>query len=292
MMANQDFKPLKPVSKLINMVEKSATKARAKAAEHKVQVEAGKDLVMQMTLFPDDSRAIPNYLARSPLFSTVPATLKQRPAYKDMLLPSPKGFEIRYSGEQLDQSDCDIFMQIIHESSGHTIRDDKPLLINRAECLKRTGRNDSGQNYIWLKEVVERLRDAKIVLESERYKYSGNLIREIIEDKQERHIAVTLSPAIVQMFSGNEYTLVDWEKRKRLKKRVNLSKWLQNFICSHEKGLQRHSIDNLRTWFGYSSPVRKFREAMTDAMQELERVGIIAGAAFYDDDAKVKWHRL
>lgn len=77
-----------------------------------------------------------------------------------------------------------------------------------------------------------------------------------------------------------------------LERRVDLAKWLQNFICSDAKGLQRNSIINLKEWAGYSSPLRKFREALNEALEELERVGIITGTSFYEDGNKVRWTHL
>lgn len=283
---------MKRTTDLLNIVIENEKKARVKKEATQAEIQAGMELASQMTLFPIEARAIPNYLARCPLFSNVSAAEKSRPQFKDALLASPKGFQIYFTGVQLDQADCDIFMQIIMDCSGRTISDSHPLIINIGQCLRRTDRSDSGSNYVWLREVIERLRDAKIVIESDRYKFTGNLIREILEDKQDRQIAITLSPTIVRMFSGSEYALIDWEKRMQLKKRINLSKWLQNFICSHERGTQRHSLENLRAWFGYSSPLRKFREAMTEAMSELDRVGIISAPVFYDDNQKVSWVRL
>ena len=38
-----------------------------------------------------------------------------------------------------------------------------------------------------------------------------------------------------------------------------------------------HSEANLRAWSGYSSPPRKFKEAIAEALAELARVEVIAG---------------
>lgn len=261
--------------------------AKKRSEIKKKEIESGKKYATQMSLFPDDGRVIPNYLARSPLFSPVrPGRRKQR---VDELLASPKGFEIRFSGEQLDQSDCDVFMQLIHVARGKTLGE--PVDLNRADLLKQIGRDDGGKNYAWLASVFIRLNGARIHIESERYKVNVSLVSKTIEDKLMGRFQAVLDPDIIKIFSGNEYTIVDWEKRKMLEKRVDLAKWLQNFICSHTKGLQRNNIANLRSWAGYSSPIRKFREALLEAMEELERVGIISGAKFYDD-SKVCWTRI
>lgn len=279
---------MQPAKDLIERTLAMQDVAKKRSEARKKEVDAGKELATQMSLFPDDGRVIPNYLARSPLFAPVrPGRRKQR---TEELLASPKGFEIRFSGEQLDQSDCDVFMQLIHEARGKTLGE--PVDLNRADLLKQIGRDDGGKNYAWLTSVFKRLNGARIHVESERYKVNVTLVSKTIEDKLSGRFQAVLDPDIIKIFSGNEYTIVDWEKRKMLERRVDLAKWLQNFICSNEKGLQRNSLANLKEWAGYSSPMRKFREALTEALEELERVGVISGPTFYEDGSKVRWTRL
>lgn len=279
---------MKPATDLIRQSLALQEKAKKRSAEKQTVIEAGKELPSQMHLFPDDIRVIPNYLARTPLFS--PVRPGRRKHHESELLASPKGFEIRFSGEQLDQSDCDVFMQLIHEARGKTLGE--PVALNRSDFLFQIGRDNGGKNYEWLSSVFKRLNGARIHVESERYKVNVALVSKTIEDKVTSSFQVALDPDIIKIFSGKEYTFIDWEKRKSIEKRVDLCKWLQNFICSNEKGLQRNTIENLRNWSGYNSPLRKFREALLEAVHELERVDIIAGASFYDENIKVKWTRL
>lgn len=279
---------MRPAKDVVQQALALQEEAKKRSDLKKQEIDAGKELPTQMSLFPEDSRVIPNYLARSPLFSPVrPGRRKHR---NEELLASPKGFEIRYSGEQLDQSDCDVFMQLIHEARGKTLGE--PVNLNRADFLHQIGRDDGGKNYAWLAGVFTRLNGARIHVESERYKVNVTLVSKTIEDKLTGRFQAVLDPDIIKIFSGNEYTFIDWEKRKMLEKRVDLCKWLQNFVCSHEKGVQRNTVANLKNWSGYSSPIRKFREALVEALEELERVEIIAGSSFYDDGDKVRWTRL
>jgi hypothetical protein len=67
-------------------------------------------------------------------------------------LAAPKAFEIRFSGEQLDQSDCDVFMQFMYGVRGGTLRE--PIQLNRADFLGQIERADSGKNYEWLGSVA------------------------------------------------------------------------------------------------------------------------------------------
>jgi hypothetical protein len=240
-----------------------------------------------MLLFKDDERAIPNYIARSPLFAPVRPGRRKR---RNELLPSPRGFTIHFDGEQLDQADCDVFMQLVHEARGKTLGE--PFVLNRADFLDRIGRANGGKNYGWLDNAFERLTKAHLKVESARYKLNTNLLLRTLVDKETGQFQAVLDREIIKMFSGAEYSLLDWHKRTMIERRVDLAKWLQNFACSHERGLQRWVVANLRHWSGYNSPLRKFREALHEALTELQRVGVIAGHTFYEADAKVRWTRL
>jgi hypothetical protein len=235
---------------------------------------------LQLTLpgFQDDLRAIPNHLARSPLFA--PIKPGRRMVRVDELLPSPDGVTVRYSGPQLDQADCDVFMQLIYEQRG------KPLgaqvSVVRQNFLHSIGRADGGKNYDWLQSVMDRLQAARVRVENNRYVLTAQLLGKVIQDKVTSTFQVVLDPDIVEMFAPGDRSLVDWQKRLMIERRVDLAKWLHNFTASHKDRTQYHSLANLRAWSGYASPLRKFREAVEEALQELARVEVISGHQFYE----------
>lgn len=254
--------------------------------------------VVQMALpgFHDDLRAIPNHLARSPLFA--PIKPGRRAICADERLPSPEGVTVHYSGPQLDQADCDVFMQLVYEQRGRAVG--SHVTVHRRGFLQAIGRADGGKNYEWLQAVLDRLQSARVRVENSRYKLTAQLIGKVIEDKQTATFQVVLDPDIIEMFVPGTRSLIDWQKRLMLARRVDLAKWLHNFTASHGDHLQHHSLTNLRAWSGYSSPPRKFKEAIAEALAELARVEVIAAPDFYErknPDSKkaeqmVKWIRL
>lgn len=261
------------------------------SANSKTDAE-GREAPAQMSLWEDQFRAIPNAFARCPIFGLIPANTKMedRILYNKTLLPSPKGFEMRYTGYQIGQPEGEIFMQIVNDAAGTTIRADNEIYIDRAKLLRATDRNTSGENYKWVGDVIHRLNNAHFDLRMQREAYSGNLILEVFE--RDKDMFITLSPTLARLFAANQRTLIDWDKRMMIKRQVDLAKWLQTYIGSHEVGLQRSTITNLAAWSGYKSPVRKFRKALFVAVEELERVGIIANAQPYKEDSMMKWTRL
>ena len=74
------------------------------------------------------------------------------------------------------------------------------------------------------------------------------------------------------LFQNQEYAFIDLVKRQQIVHRVGLAKWLQSYAATHEPGRHRISVENLKKWCGYNSPTRKFREALVEALGELETV--------------------
>src|SRR5713226_8429515 len=66
----------------------------------------------QLPLWPEPARGVPNDILRSALFAAIQG--KGREYFKHKLLASYDGVQIRYTGEQLDQSDLDVWGQAIH----------------------------------------------------------------------------------------------------------------------------------------------------------------------------------
>lgn len=305
----QSFKAIQPTGKTIrkaaNNLATGLTQGTLRPARKKAPaaaptvvpvVEVLDKAQMALPGFHDDLRAIPNHLARSPLFA--PIKPGRRAMCADERLPSPEGVTVHYSGPQLDQADCDVFMQLIYEQRGHPVG--VHVKVHRRGFLLAIGRADGGKNYDWLQAVLDRLQAARVRVENSRYKLTAQLVGKVIEDKLNSTFQVALDPDIIEMFAPSTRSLIDWQKRLMLARRVDLAKWLHNFTASHGDHLQHHSLANLRAWSGYSSPPRKFREAIAEALSELVRVEVISAPDFYERkvsgskkaEQMVKWIRL
>lgn len=73
-------------------------------------------------------RTMPNHIARSSLFA--PIGTKPKQIYSDVTLVSRQDAVIKFSGEQLDESQADVWMQVMFEASkfplGHPVEIDAP----------------------------------------------------------------------------------------------------------------------------------------------------------------------
>ena len=253
---------------------------------------------LQLPLWPDLERAIPNHLARSSLFAPIaPGRRKQHDRAE---IASRDDVKILFTGKQLDMADCDVFMQALYEA--HRAPLGERVIIKRGTFLKAIGRSNGKSDYEWLHEAFRRLFLGAIELEAKRYKIGGtpkssglHLVDSFDYDPDADAYFIKFDPRILALFNNKEYALIDWDKRKQLHKRVDMAKWLQNYLASHELGVHRIGLKLLKEWMDYSSPMNKFKEALGEAMGELERLEIIAGARIEPSsrrEAQAVWTKL
>lgn len=285
------------------------------AAEAKSRAGAYDDAkaTYQLPLWPENEvRAIPNHIARSSLFAPIGKKSGPRKRHNRAEIASRSDVSIRYSGPQLDMADCDVFMQALQIAKGAPLGEKVYFL--RSELLAALKKSDAGAWYEWLHSSIERLTEGTLFIKTKRYvvgdpedgdqesstekpvrmrpRRSGlHLIAGFDFDEDKQAYWLIFDPRVLAMFQNNEFALVDWEARLRIEKRVDMAKWLQNYVSTHEPGVHRISIENLKKWCGYTSPLNKFKDALEAAMRELERVGIISNAKIHANGT-VSWVRL
>ncbi|MDG5826873.1 hypothetical protein MRX60_12785 (plasmid) [Xylella fastidiosa subsp. pauca] len=197
-------------------------------------------------------------------------------------------------------ADCDVFMQALAEA--HRAALGERVFIKRGTFLKSIGRTDGSKDYAWLHESFRRLFLGALEIEAKNYaigrtsKSSGlHLVAGFDYDPEQEAYYLVFDPRILALFSNREFALIDWTKRLHIERRVDMAKWLQNYIATHEAGIHRIGLKYLKVWMDYSSPPNKFLTALTEALAELERLGIIAGVKIEQSTRREKqaaWTKL
>ena len=242
----------------------------------------------QLPLWPDLERAIPNHLARTSLFA--PIGRGRRKMHDNTRLASPQGTSVTFTGKQLDMADQDVFLQAVHIARAGALG--TPIKVNRARFLADIGRTDGKSAYDWLEESFGRQVGAKLTIETDRFKAHLTLVAGWIQDKATGDFELVMHPEVIKLFNHQEYSLIDWEVRKQIARRVDLGKWLQTYVASHTPGqLHSISVSLLKDWCGNSGRTRDFRSALGEALDELERLHLIANHKFYRHDIMVQWFR-
>src|SRR5919202_1196606 len=116
--------------------------------------------IIQFPLFPEATRPVSNDMARSALFSCIQG--KDRRFIKDALLATVEGMEIRFTGEQLNQDDHDLLMQLVFMAQC------KPpgswIMPPAYGILTALGRQIGGKQYRELRADIARLAAGMVII--------------------------------------------------------------------------------------------------------------------------------
>ena len=223
--------------------------------------------IIQFPLFPEATRPVSNDMARSALFSCIQG--KDRRFIKDALLATVDGVEIRFTGEQLNQDDHDLLMQLIFMAR------EKPVgawvTMPAHTILKALGRQVGGKQHRDLRADIFRLTagTVSIRIARDRIEVTGHhLLAKAAQHEDSRYWVYRLDPDLAFLYGGESYTLIDWDKRLNLKGK-DLARWLQLYLATHAKPFPV-KVDTLRELSGSrTKALRSFRGQLRLALDAL-----------------------
>lgn len=254
---------------LKNSQEESPT---PKAPEEKTKNPVSGDLLEFPVKWDEEDRAIPNAIARSALFA--PIRRGNRAMHKKALIASRGDVEIRYTGEQLDMADQDVWLALVEIARRYPIG--TPIEVSRYELLKALDRKIGKSGYVWLQSSIERLKTGVLWLRTKRHLVGLNMVDYFELDEKTGKYYLRMGQELVKLYANNEYALVHWENRKAIQKHVDLAKWLQGYVASHRRGEeQRIGLEKLKEWSGSKDWPSQFRASLLVALSELEKLGEI-----------------
>lgn len=207
---------------------------RQKAAQAQAQMEqastAPSGTAVQLPLWPEPVRAVPNGFLRSALFGAI---AKGRRRYIDgEQLAALDGIEIRYTGQRLDQGDLDVWEGVLHAVRAQALG--SRCRVTSYALLKLMGKTDTGKNRATLHKRITRLVASAVTVKQGRYTYIGGLIRFAAKDEETQEWVIELDEKLRPLFAADQFTHVDWEVRHALDGKP-LAQWLHGFYASHAK---------------------------------------------------------
>lgn len=243
--------------------------------------EREKNKQYQLAFWADPQRGIPNEFARSALFAAVPLNkakyLKREPIF------SQKGFTITFTGEQLTQSDLDVFEGVMHLARG--IHENNHIRFKAGRLLKLIDRKVGKSQYEWLVTVLHKLGATVIGVEREgKAVYWGSILPEGAAKLDNGEFVVQINRQLIKLFDRG-FTAIEWEQRRRLKRKP-LAQHLHAWICSHTKPFPV-TVEYLRDLTGSETKELKFfRRNLKNALEEIQKTGAIT-AYHIDEEDKV-----
>lgn len=250
----------------VEWVKKMAAEAQEKEQQRKVSAPCN---VVQLPLWPEPVRAVPNGFLRSALFGAIGKG--KRRFMKGEQIAALEGIEIHYTGERLDQGDLDVYENVLHAVRLQALG--KQCRLTSYALLKLMGKTDTGKNRATLQTRIERLRANAVRMKQGRYTFIGGLIDEGYKDEETQEWVIVVNPKLQALFAPDQFTQIDWSVRHALTGQP-LAQWLHGYYASHAKPYPVN-IATLLTLSGSENEeprssrqkLRKALDALTDASE-------------------------
>lgn len=223
--------------------------------------------VIQLPLWPNAIRAVPNTVLRSALFGVIQ---RGRRKFLDRVaIASIDGLTVRHTGPRLDQADLDVWEQCLHLARTSPLGD--RIEFTSYSFLKAIGRGTGKSDREWLKSALTRLQVSAVEIEERQRAYSGQLLRDYARNDQSRRYVIEVNPKIIALFGRDGWTGLEWEQRQALK-RQPLAQWLHGFYSSH-KTPHPYKVATIRRLCGSEAKeLYKFRQQLRKAMEQVAAV--------------------
>jgi len=222
--------------------------------------------------WPNDRRATAQAVFRSALFPAMNFS-EGRPFLKEKKLVSVEGVEVIFTGEQFDQSDLDVYLELLK------IAHQSPF---GAEChfsayslLKALGRQTGNKDYKWLHSVIVRLRSGTVDMTDHRVRYFGGLVDGGTREEDSRHYKIKINTDFSCFFKAGLWASLDNQQRCALG-RNQTAKALHAYYSTHvAPGL--HTFEKLAGLLGLKNKQRRDMKAnLIKAHDELKRIGFLS----------------
>ncbi|WCF29640.1 plasmid replication initiator TrfA [Xylella fastidiosa] len=248
----------------MSSIELSLTKMRARQ-----EVNLQKSLLQQLQLpiWTDAQRGVPNSLLRSALFAAIQRG--KRPYLKRQVMASVENASITYTGIRLCQDYLTVWECLVHVAR-------EQQLGNRCEVttyqlLRLLDKKDTGGNRRVLRRQLAELQATALEVRQGRYTYSGSLIDEAYHDEETGRAIIVLNQRIVALYQSDGYTRVSWQIRCDLN--TSLAKWLHGFYATHRQPYP-YSVAKIHELCGSAAKsLKDFQEkTLAPALEELASV--------------------
>lgn len=263
---------MKSLDDLIARLPALQEKARQRAAQEQASAPAK---VVQLPLWPEPVRAVPNGFLRSALFGAI---RKGRRRYlKAEQLAALDGIEIHYTGERLDQGDLDVYESVLHavrlQELGSQCR------VTSYALLKLMGKSDTGKNRATLQTRIERLRANAIRMKQGRYSFIGGLVDEAYKDEETQEWVIVLNPKLRALYGADQFTQIEWAVRHALDGH-QLAQWLHGFYASHAKPFPMRMETLLRLAGSENDSPRSAQQKLRKALDAVAEACAAHGEGF------------
>ena len=226
----------------------------------------------------EEKRAIPNGFLRSALFGLVKKG--KRSIVKDEAIFSMSQYDIKFSGEYLDQNDQELWDTLIYLAKKNNV--DSELRITLYELCKLM--NLSNQKITRDRLIVraKRLAFGKVTLRVSGKEYYGSLIDDVfIDGNGDGKLVIRYNKKMINIFSDKDYTLINQNVRNLLGDN-QLARWIYSFYESHNNPIPL-KLNYIQTLCRSVSELKGFKQKLKSALDLIKQ-------AFKTVDNKSNWN--
>ena len=238
---------------------------------------------LQLPIWPEEMRGMPNSFARSALFCVANSRAGERANLKRHPIAAVHGVTITYTGEQLRQDDEDVFLQILHIARHHELGTEVRFVAYG--MITELGWTKNSASYKRLVDCLDRLKASSLSVTVElpsggRKNYTGSLIRsfrwrEGADQAPMREWEILLEKEIVTLYGPTDYSRLEWRTRLQLSP---MAKWLHSFYHTHREPIPL-PVAKIYEWSGSEIKLlRQFRYKLKEALELLVERGFFVTA--------------
>jgi hypothetical protein len=233
---------------------------------------------VQLPLWSDSKRAAPSAAFRSALFPALGRVKRQW--LKQSEIFSVSGITVRFTGEQFDQSDLSVFLEITHAMQEQSV-----ATFTAHAMLAALGRETVGKrDYVWLDSVIVRLTVGMVEITTPERRYRGHLVESSSEELNSKAYHLHLNSDFVRLFRSG-YSTLDIKQRRTLT--TPSAQGLHAYLATHKRpGFHLYSTLAAIVGLTDTNP-RRQRQRLRDALDQLQAVGFLRSWEDCDDGVNV-----
>ena len=266
----------------VTLSENSGARYEAQQAE-KAKSKNLTSQAVQLDFWEDGKRAAPNAVFRSALF---PALNNQTRVFvKKKQLFAVEGVKVTFTGEQFDQSDLDVYLELLNLARPFPLG--TPLKFTAHQVLKSLGRKTVGTgDYDWLHTVITRLTACSIDIRDHEKRYFGSLLDGGTRDEKTHVYEITLNQKFAALFGFGMWATIDHAQRQAIG-RNQTAKSLHAYYASHAAPAA-HKIDTLANVAGVQGKNKKNTVVKAHEVLKSDKVGFLEDYEVMGDAIKAK----
>lgn len=208
--------------------------------------------------------AIPNAVLRGALFGVVGKGYRKY--QKNVVKAAINGVTVKFTGEQLDQADLDVWAECLRLNQGVLLG--QKIYFSSNAFLARIGRSTGKPNRDWLHDSLRRLMTSLVEIGDGRCFYSGQLLHHWYRDENTGKNSLKLNQELLSLFQAQLWTGLSTEQRFELKGKP-LAQWLHGFYSTHENPFG-YKVDTLLRLCGSDiNFLWKFRQMIKKSLIDL-----------------------